>query len=355
MLASAFHRRVLCLALPALLASPGAVRAQAPSTGATDAPAAGGPSSTSGPLALNWTSTEPSCDGAAVATRAVELVARGVTPRPTEAHAQVSRDGNQWVVDLETRSESSLGRRTLRGESCQELQQAIALLLAMIMESEAKAAPAPPPAPTPAPPPALAPSLDSGQPERDEPPHVPPPAPPRRGWGGVMRAHGLAALGLQPGLGLGVGGAVGGAWGPFELLVSGAYWPSSRVSIFDRDGVLEMDRKVLGLTACYEVWSAGPLRVLPCVSPELMWLEWRSLGLRVTIPEGRTNHIEALSAYLDLRTEVFGPVFISLLPGLTWEHPRTFRAKKCDSCTSSDVFQLWGIGPILGAGVGARF
>jgi len=346
MLASAFYRRALCLALPALLASSRAVRAQTPDGGAEPPP--------SGPLALSWTSSDPSCDGAAVATRALELVARGVTPRPTEAHAQVGRDGNQWVVDLETRSESSLGRRTLRGESCKELQQAIALLLAMIMESEAKAAPPPPPEPAPAPPPALGPNLDSEQPERDEPPRVPPPAPPRRGWGGVMRAHGLAALGLQPGLGLGAGGAVGGAWGPFELLVSGAYWPSSRVSIFDREGVLEMDRKVLGLTACYEIWSAGPLRALPCLSPELMWLEWRSLGLRVT-NKGSTNHIEALTAYLDLRTEVFGPMFISILPGLTWEHPRPFRAKKCESCSFSDVFQLWGIGPILGAGVGARF
>jgi hypothetical protein len=347
MLAPAFYRRVLCLAAPALLS---ARLAHAQSSEAGTAAAA------ASPLELSWTSSDPSCDGAAVAARALELVARGVTPRPTEARAQLRRDGNQWVVDLETRSESSLGRRTLRGESCQELQQAIALLLAMIMESEAKAAP-PPPAPeqAPVPPPALGPSLDSGQPpERDEPPRVPPPAPPRRGWGGVMRAHVLAALGLQPGLGLGVGGAVGGAWGPFELLVSGAYWPSTRVSIFDRDGLLEMDRKVLGLTACYEVWSAGPLRALPCVSPELMWLEWRPLGLRQTY-EGRTNHIEALTAYLDLRTEVFGPVFISILPGLTWEHPRPFRAKKCDDCSASDVFQLWGIGPILGAGVGARF
>ena len=333
---------MLCWAAPALLGSSSAY-AQAPDAGAAGA--------ASSPLQLSWTSADPSCDGAAVAARALELVARGVTPRPTEARAEVSRDGDQWLVDLETRSESSLGRRTLRGESCQELQQAIALLLAMIMESEAKAAPPAPPVPAPAP----GPSLDSGQPpEHDEPRRVPPPAPPRRGWGGVMRAHGFAALGLQPGLGLGVGGAVGGAWGPFELLVSGAYWPSSRVSIFDRDGLLEMDRKVLGLTACYEVWSAGPLRALPCVSPELMWLKWRPLGLRDTNP-GSTNHIEALTAYLDLRTEVFGPVFISILPGLTWEHSRSFQAKRCQDCSASDVFQLWGIGPILGAGVGARF
>jgi hypothetical protein len=341
MLAPASCRRVLCLALPVLLAAP---LAQAQTTDAAPSP-----------LQLSWTSSDPSCDGASVAERALELVARGVTPRPTEAHAQISRDGEQWLVDLETRSESNLGRRTLRGESCQELQQAIALLLAMIMESEAKSAPPAPAPPAAVPPPALGPSLDSGQPpEHDEPSRVPPPAPPRHGWGGVMRAHGVAALGLQPGLGLGVGGAVGGAWGPFELLVSGAYWPSSRVAIFDRDGLLEMDRKVLGLTACYEVWSAGPLRAVPCLSPELIWLEWRSRGLRET-NSGQTNHTEALTAYLDLRTEVFGPVFISVLPGFTWQHPRTFSAKKCEDCNASDVFQLWGIGPILGAGVGARF
>jgi len=194
---------------------------------------------------------------------------------------------------------------------------------------------------------------DPGSPEIDTPPQRPASPAPLR-FGGVLRSEATAALGLQPSLGLGIGGSIGAALGPFELQVGGAYWPASRQAIFDRDGSLEMTRKVLSVTACYRLWDIGRLQAVPCVSPELAWVEWHSLGLRVPAT-GERNHMEGLTALLDLRLELFGPVFLSIAPGLTWERAQPFRARKCQNCAPTDVFQTWAIAPRLGTGVGARF
>ncbi|MEO8180188.1 MAG: hypothetical protein ABI895_15235 [Deltaproteobacteria bacterium] len=347
-----FCRRAFAVVLSGLLLGARSALAQAPVADVPAAPA--------GPLALTWQSSDPSCEGASVAERALSSVAHGVTPRPTEARARVAREGDQWLVELETRSQSNLGRRTLRGESCEEIQRAIALLLAMILESEAKAeaASAAPPVTAAAPP---APALElplgaspgSRSPEHDVPPQRPAlPAP--TGFGGVLRSEGTAALGLQPSLGLGAGGSIGAAYGPLELHIGGAYWPESRMAIFDRDGSLEMSRSVLSVAACYQLWGVGRLRAVPCLSPELAWVKWHSVGLRVPA-SGEKDHLESLSAFLDLRLELFGPLFLSIAPGLTWERPQPFRARRCQNCTYTEVFQTWAVGPRLGTGVGARF
>src|SRR6185436_7083251 len=220
MFAPPFCRRLFAATLSGLLGAGSA---------AAQAPGADVPAQAPTPLALTWESSEPSCAGASVAQRALESLAPGVTPRPTQAHAKVGRDGEQWLVELETRSESRLGRRTLRGESCQEIQNAITLLLAMILESEAKAEAVPAPV---LPEPVLGTGPDPGSPEIDTPPQRPASPAPLR-FGGVLRSEATAALGLQPSLGLGIGGSIGAALGPFELQVGGAYWPASRQAIFD--------------------------------------------------------------------------------------------------------------------------
>jgi len=353
MLIAAFRRCVLGLALLGLarpcLAQPDAGRA--------------GPSPASvqpnpGPLELSWVSPDPTCDGTTVTARALELVTPGVTPRPTQARAELSRDGNSWIVDLQTRSESHAGRRVLRGESCKEIQQAIALLLAMILESEAKSAASQPPAAAPAvPAPAAAPNTmlapnAMAAAIADDAPPPPPPAPGLRlGW--LLRSDATAALGLKPGLGLsaGVGAALSlGAW---ELAGSVAYWPTSRTPIFDGAGTLDVSRRNLSLAGCYGFSLGTVLQIVPCVGPELSWYSYSSDG----IEEGAegTKLLVSGTGTLDFRFEIIGPMFAALTPGVTWGKIQPFQAKDCRDCNPTDVFHTWGIGPRLGAGIGARF
>lgn len=307
------------------------------------APAADAPS----PLSLTWNSTDPSCDGSAVGPRALELVSPLVVPNPTDARALVERDGERWRVQLETRSQSRMGQRTLRGESCKEIQQAISLLLAMIMEAEAKGESTPPPGPPPEP-------LSMLNPDEDPVVDTAPAALPQREWSFLVRGEGAVGVGLQPSLGLGLGASVGLSLGSFEAHLVGAYWPSSRASIFEREGALEMTREAVGASLCYRWLGSGRIELLSCVGPELLWMQWRTTGLLLN-RAGGIRHLLTLSGSVELRLAAVGPVFVALTPGFTWQQRRPFQAERCDNCTPTGVFQTWDIGPRFGAGVGARF
>jgi len=356
MLIPAFRRWVLGLALLELgLARPCRAQASAPDAGpASDSPAVAQPS-VDRPLELTWVGSDPSCDGTTVVARALELVTPGITPRPTQARAELSREGSGWTVDLQTRGESHAGRRVLRGESCKEIEQAIALLLAMIMESEAKSAASqavPPPVPPAAAAPntMLAPNAIAAAIEDEAPPPKPPPGP---GFGWLLRSDATAALGLKPGLGLsaGVGAALSlGAW---ELAGGVAYWPTSRTAIFNGAGALEVSRRNLTLAGCYRFSIGTVLQIVPCVGPEFSWYSYLSEGIDET-REG-TKLLVSGTATAELRFQVVGPMFAALTPGVTWGKTQGFEGKECRDCNPADVFHTWGIGPRLGAGVGARF
>jgi hypothetical protein len=239
-----------------------------------------------------------------------------------------------------------MGQRTLRGESCKEIQQAIALLLAMIMEAEAKGESTPTAPPE---------SLNMLNPDEDPVVDVAPiPVPPPRDFELFVRTEGSAGVGLQPSLGLGVGGSVGVALHAFELRLGGAYWPRSRAAIFERNGAIEIGRRSAGASLCYRWLSSGPMELLSCLGPEWIWFQWRSTGLKKPL-DGRISHIATLNGSLDLRLAAIGPVFVSFSPGFTWEQRRPFQARRCELCADTDVFHTWDIGLRFGAGIGARF
>ena len=351
-----FCRWVLGLALIELgLACPCAAQVVQTDTDPGDEVPAPAQLSADQPLELSWVSADPSCEGTTVAARALELVTPGITPRPTQARAELSRDGNSWVVDLQTRSESHAGRRVLRGESCKEIQQAIALLLAMILESEAKSAASQtlaPPATTPPPP--AAPNTMLG-PAQDSDPVPPPPERaqgPAVGW--LLRSDATAALGLkEPGLNLGAGIGAALSVGSVELAAGVTYWPASRAEISDGTGSIEVTRQNVTLAGCYRFSTGTLLQIVPCLGPELTWYRWHSEGIDNT--DG-TKLLPSLTGSIEFRFAIVGPVFASLTPGVTGELIQPFGVKiDCSDCAPTAVFHTWGIGPRLGAGVGARF
>ena len=357
MLIAAFRRWVLSLALLGLgLPRPCLAQPDAGPAGASPAPGLPSP----GPLELTWVSSDPTCDGTTVTARALELVTPGVTPRPTQARAELSREGSSWIVDLQTRSESHAGRRVLRGESCKEIQQAIALLLAMILESEAKSAAAQalaPPAAPPVPPAntapntMLAPNAAAAAIADDEPP--PPPAAPGPRFGWLLRSDATAALGLKPGLGLSAGVGAALSLGAVELAGGVAYWPTSRTQIFNGAGTLDVSRQTLTIAGCYRFSMGTLLQIVPCAGPEFSWYSYVSAGIDDT--EEGTKLLVNGTATIEFRFGIVGPMFAALTPGVIWGKSQPFEGKECRDCNRTDVFHTWGIGPRLGAGVGARF
>jgi hypothetical protein len=324
----------------------------------------------SSPLDLTWVSPDPSCEGGAVAARALELVPRGVSPTPLNARAELSRSGSDWIVELTTHGENTAGRRVLRGSSCQEIQQAIALLLAMILEAESKPAPsraAEPRAPSPAPP------VQSPPPAWREPPPGPSDAPvqpvPTGGresleW--LLRIEGSSGVGWQPGLrfgtdwnaglGLALGGTASVVWKGWELGMSGAYWPVTSSKAFDGRASLQMSRGELGLLGCRVLWQGSRLGLAPCLGGGVSIVPWRSSGLDVSGQD--TVWFGMLSAYLDLRVRLSGWLFLLASPGVAWERPQAFgthASNNCANCVRATLFQAWALEPRLKLGVGASF
>lgn len=329
-------------------------------------------------LRMTWESDDPSCRGDEVTARALRQVSPGVVPRPLRAQVEVRREGEQWFVRLQTESGELSGRRMLRADSCREIQQAIALLLAMAMESKGDVMPpvtvapeAPPPAPASAPgpapvtPPPAPPPLPPATPEMlDAPPAVEGRERPAVGFGMFARLDGKAALGLMPGLGLGAGVAVGIRLGDVDLGLSGALWPETRAQVLDRPGRVSVARQSVGLRGCWSAWRESDWVLAPCLAPELTYFRYVSDGVAQT-ERGRDGPLVSVTGAVDLRYELIGGRLSLLLsPGVTWERKQPFQIRLNDGPTTAgmpattetvEVYKTTGIAPRLELGVDARF
>jgi hypothetical protein len=279
------------------------------------------------------------------------------------------------LVRLQTESGELSGRRILRAESCGELQQAIALLLAMTMESKGDVLPAEPPAPPvaaePAPPPPLgvvipvpaqpAPGGDIGG-DR--------PAPERDTGGGLdvgwfLRVDAKAGYGVKPGLGLGVGVAGGIRLGDFDLGASAAHWPATSTRASSRQGYLELSRQDINLRGCWNAWHAGDLTLAPCLAPALTFFRYESK--RVRIPDtGTAGPDPNVTASVDLRYALIARnLSILVSPGITVGRVLPFELTLDDGGSADEppdpdlpteeVYRTGRFGGRLEVGVDARF
>lgn len=327
------------------------------------------------PLRMTWESDDPTCSGDDVSARALRMVSPGVAPRPLQARVEVRREGDEWLVRLQTQSGELSGRRILRAETCGELQQAIALLLAMAMESKgdvlppeppappAAAEPAPPPPPAVVlPPPQAAPGPDVGgdRPVREQDSGGGP------GMGGFLRMDGKAGYGLKPGLGLGVGITAGLRIGDFDVGASAAHWPaSSAKAANNRPGYLELTRQDISLRGCWNAWRAGDFTLAPCLAPQLTFFRYESKQVRIP-SKGTSGPDPNVTAAIDLRYSlVADSLSILISPGITVGRVRPFELTLDDEGPADDspdpdlpteeVYRTGRFGPRLELGVDARF
>jgi hypothetical protein len=287
---------------------------------------------------------------------------------------EVRREGEQWLVRLQTQSGELSGRRLLRADSCHEIQQAIALLLAMAMESKgdvmppeaaAPEAPPPPPASAPEPPVVTPPPPARATPEAREPVRAAEPSA-RAGVdiGWFARLDGKAALGLMPGLGLGLGVAVGVRLGEVDLGVTGAFWPGTRAQVLEGPGRVNVTRQSIGLRGCWNVWRDSGWVIAPCLAPELTYFRYVSEELAET-ERGRGDPLLSITGAVDVRYELArGWLSLIVSPGLTWEKKQPFELGLNDEPMTTamptapetvEVYKTTGIGPRLEVGLDARF
>ena len=359
---SAFHTAGFLAAqlLGVLLLGSPLARAQAPSA----APPSAAPSEP--PLRVIWISDDPQCDGADVATRALRLVSPGVVPRPLKATVEVQREGDGWLVRLQTESADQSGRRILRAESCKELEQAIALLLAMTMESkgEPPAALPEPTRPAPAVPHPPGPNAD-GSDGPDEPPPPPPPSVPGLELGAFARVTGKVGWGLQPGTAFGVGANIGVRLGDVDVGIDAAYWPGTRETVPEQGSVV-VARYDVGLRACWNVWRAGDLVVAPCLAPGLTYYQYDTQDIANVNQDPEYPLLINVTGGVDVRYAPFGPhLSLVLSGGLTWEKIQPFRTgidaqtvgenDPSEETSYVELYRTKGLGPRLELGLDARF
>lgn len=321
------------------------------------------------PLQVEWNTNDPGCVGADVDQRALRLVASGVVPRPLIARVDVERHAEAWLVRIETRSVDGehAGRRELRAESCEHLERAVVLLLAMTLESRDLDAALPPapspaePAPEPAPPPLSAPEPS----QAPEPPGEPTPPPSADGVpiGWFLRVDGRAGVGLKPGLAFGTGLAGGLRFGSLDLGVAGAYWPVTREPVpGSADANTLIQRASAGIRAC---WSFGLVRhfvLAPCIIPEAVVFITGAEGVNDP-DDGPKTPILSLTGALELRYALAGDRLSILLGAAVTGEPRQpFRLRPQNIDDTADggtqpvtVYETKGVGPRLELGLDARF
>ena len=292
-----------------------------------------------GRLQLEWQTQEPGCEAANIVDEALKLVGPSAVPRPIAATAQVWRRGSEWVVQLDTHSASQTGRRVLSSPSCQDLRQAIALLLAMILESEGDPDDVELPEPTPTPVANTELGLD---------------------W--LVQTAGSTGWRLKPTMAWGVGAAAGLRFRIWEASLAFMYWPATSKQVAG-GGQLQIDREDASLALCADLALIASLALVPCISPAVTLFGSSASGIVEAQPRRLTPQV-GVHASLSVRYWLPGQHFFAALgSGVTWERPRPFTIRyTCEDeelpeCEPRDVlvYKTGGIAPRITLAIGARF
>jgi hypothetical protein len=325
-----------------LLASGAEAQASAPEAPRMEAPA---------PLVLEWQSHAPGCDAENVVQLALSSLAPSARPRRIAATAQLHRDGDDWVVQLDTRSSLHTGRRILRSPSCADLRQALALLLAMILESEDDPDSVALPVEASASPP------EQLRPGVDRPPEQ------QRLLLVIAQAGGSYGVGLQPGTSWGVAGSAGVAWRFLEASVRFTHWPTTRAPIPESAGHVEVTRNNVALALCASVAVVDTRTVVPGLSPALTFFDLHAVNTSDPA-EKKSQTLFALGGVVDLRYWLPGQhIFVSLAPGVVWEKRQPFLIRRiCEVGAPQEcvpgrevIDNNRGVGGSLSLALGARF
>ena len=245
-------------------------------------------------LTLEWRAPAECPTGDAVEREVSRLLGGAAGARRLTAVAEVTREGARWRVRLRTLSAENPGDRTMDSESCGELADATALVLAMAIDPArvaANSAPsdvavegkgveaASPTANSDAFPAATAsPSVSSPIPR----PRARPPAPPFPRKTFALGAAARGDVGTLPNFAMGA--SLSFAWTPhaLRLQASGTFLPANSARLLNGRGGT-FDLFAAEGRGCYEV-VAGVIELGPCAGFEIGALRGAGFGVRNDTP-----------------------------------------------------------------------
>jgi hypothetical protein len=217
---------------------------------------------------LAWTAPEGCPDGARVVAEVERLLgpAGARPPRPIRAAAVVTRVGEGFVVKLETASDAGTRARELHGATCGGIGDAVALILALMIDPEHVVAPArgtlaaaeSAPPPTPAAPPPAPPRSPAPQPAPSPPLTI------------VLSAAPVLDLGSVPAPAAGFAGAAGLVFGRARAEAGVVVLPARAATVASTPGAGGDVSLVAGtLAACAVALRGRTAELAPCAGFEL--------------------------------------------------------------------------------------
>ncbi len=275
------------------------------------------------------------------------LAERSGPVRPLSARLLIQRSpGGVFQLSLATEQQGDVGRRELRGSSCEAVVQAAAVVLVWLMDPETSGESTTLAAP-------IAP-VASVKPRPPAPDGAPSPATLRaQTWPFVwqLRAGGAFSAGLLPLPGWAVGGALGLRVGRWDLLAEAEHSPAERIAV-DRPGAptergASLALSSLGVAACFNLSSWRPLSVAPCAGVELEYLRGRGFG--VSQPASGGHAWAAATLGVETRVPLSEAWFVSAQGTgvLSSEVPRFVLGSGI-----GQVYQVPRISPRLGVALG---
>jgi hypothetical protein len=275
---------------------------------------------------LSWVRLEgaESCIATQALARAVEArlhraifvsAAQGEVSVEGRVQRQKGRAGFRAVLHLRDGGGQLVGTRELEthGASCTELDDSLALVIAVMIDpdaalSEPAAPPVAPPAPAPLiqPVPAPLPATPPGP----APTSPPAPAEPIQTQPVVLEAGASAALGLLPGVGAGLWAAATiPLRGELGLRLGVADWLPARKAL--EQGAAAEQRALVGWVGlCPLDRALGPVRALACGNLRLGWV--RSTGIGFDLGQEVSTAVALAGVEGRLRARLSGPLSAQL-------------------------------------------
>jgi hypothetical protein len=258
---------------------------------------------------LAWIA-DPSCPSGEAVVSAVERLVRGSPPREVVvARGEVVHEGS-WRVSLETRSGDRLGKRTIEAASCEQLADATALILALMIDPSAALRQPEPGAPHPPAPPPVA--GEASRPAPEPPVPAPPePRPPRPRASLFLAVAAVGDVGTLPAPAIGASASGGLSAGAYRFTVDIGAFPvqESRLVQHPQDGA---DFRLItgALVACRSWIAFWRVHAGPCLGAELdaLWAQ----GFGVDRPRGGLARWGALLGGGLVEAPVAGPASVEL-------------------------------------------